>query len=349
MTDEEAVELVLALLELEPGNWVTMRRNGRLLLALPPSSRAARKALRLYQPQRFKARATMAVLRVAAAVHGHRSLLPVLRHHGGVVALEPDFPRANPDSTGVLLGSAEHRVRRAIASYQTADGWEVAKVAFGPAGWEVIHGEAAVLASLPDGTPGAPSLRGVHRGADAALMRMPYVEGGVLKQGDSADAVALLRAWVSGAPAQPITRFAEWPVIEAALSVSEEGRRGLERLARLRLRPVVRHGDFARWNLLRTRSRGLMALDWEWGAASGMPGLDLVHLFAQDARLVERLTPGDVVRSAGESLRRADCQDYLNETGWEGDARAAILASIAFTIGARQQANEAVLAALLEV
>ena len=134
-----------------------------------------------------------------------------------------------------------------------------------------------------------------------------------------------------------------WPLLGSSLLSATQ-----TNLVKITLKPVIRHGDFARWNLLRQSDGSLIVLDWEWGVASGMPGIDLVHFFAQDARLVKRLTPHAVVRSVEQSLGRGDCQDYLAATGWQGEARVVILAGMAFTVGAKQQANEAVLAALLE-
>ncbi len=347
MTDEEAIDEVCTLLEIRQGDWVTVHRNRRILLALPPGRSGALRALKLYQPQRLKARATMAALSLGAGLGLHRWLLPRLRHQGGMVELDPEFPRAIPYSTGIMLGSPEHRVRRAIASYQTAGGWEVAKIAFGPDGWDVIHGEAAALESLPAGTLGTPKLLGVHRGEDISLMRMPYVRGRVIHQGESSDAIALLESWISDLPTSALPEFPEWPFIESAIAGHPNGQQALDQLSRIELKPVIRHGDFARWNLLRMSDGKLMALDWEWGAACGMPGIDLVHYFAQDARLVRRLAPAEVLRSVERSLERADCRKYLERTGWGAEIKLVILASIAFTVGAKQQANGEVLEAAL--
>ena len=112
--------------------------------------------------------------------------------------------------------------------------------------------------------------------------------------------------------------------------------------------PTIRHGDFARWNLLRTADESLMVLDWEWGAARGMPGIDLIHYFAQDARLVRKLSPTAVVVSVLESLKHPQCKAYLQRTGWGNDSQPLALAtSLAYTFGTDQQANGEVLEAAL--
>ena len=122
------------------------------------------RALNLYQPQRFKARATITMLRLAVGLGLHRGLLPKVRCHGGMVATEPDLPRATPYTLGILLGSPEHRVRRAIASYQNGGEWEVAKISFGETGARVLEDEAAILEELQPLAAGVPRLLGLQWG-----------------------------------------------------------------------------------------------------------------------------------------------------------------------------------------
>ena len=348
MSDKQMIRNVASLFEVAPGAWLGIRRHGRLLLCIPPTRMGALQALALYQPQRFIARLTIKALRMAALLGLHRWILPKIRCHGGSIPSGSALAEAIPLSVGMLLGSAEHKVRRAIVSYQTSNGWEVAKIAFGADGWNVIQGEACALSSLPDQTAGAPRLLGMHRGENLSLIRMPYFQGAVLKPGDSSDAIAMLASWISSAPAIPITDFPEWTFIKAAITGYPSAFPLLAKLSKLTLKPAVRHGDFARWNLLRTSDGKLIALDWEWGQAMGMPGLDLVHFFAQDARLVERLPPMEVVKATLRALEIPACSRYLENSGWSDNHALAIVASIAFTVGSHQQANEKVLRAAVK-
>ena len=348
MTPEEAFDAALSAVEVKPGWFALLLRNGRPFLALPAGRVAALRTLRLYQPQRCKARVGASLTRLLVVAGLHRWVLPNLRHHGGIVAFEPDFAGCLPGTAGVMLGSPEHRVQRAVLTYGTSTGREVAKLAFGADGRAAIDGEARVLQRLGPGTPGVPELLGAHHGEAFSILRLPWIRGRIVPPHDCAAAIALLDQWISNAAPQPIAQFPEWPSIEAALAGSEAGRRATAALLRHRLRPAIRHGDFARWNLLRQHTGRLMALDWEWGCPRGMAGLDLVHYFAQDARLVMRLPPADVVHSVEQSLHAPACRLHLERAGWQDDPRAAMLASIAFTVGASQQANEQVLAALLD-
>jgi hypothetical protein len=157
----------------------------------------------------------------------------------------------------------------------------------------------------------------------------------------------LLDGWISQDAAKPIQSFPEWPAIESALGTSDEGKRALARLAGMQLRPVVRHGDFARWNLLIQDDGSLIALDWEWGHPEGMPGLDLAHFFLQDARLVKRLPHAEAITQTIRELQNPACSGYLAKTGWTGNPLLPVVASLAWKQGAGHQENEAVLNVIL--
>lgn len=345
MTDEETIEWVLTLFEIRPDNWAQIDRNGRILLALPSGRRGALRALRLYQPQRIKARAAMAAVWLAAGLGVHRWLLPALRHHGGVVDVNPQFSRAIPYTTGILLGSPEHRVRRAVASYRTAGGWEVAKIAFGREGAEVLEQEARILEELQAHAKGIPRLLGLHRGEGVTFLRMPYLTGKPITPMQSDEALRLLDQWIADECPKPATGFPEWAAIGSALEEHCAGNQALVRLSQECLRPVIRHGDFARWNLRRHKDGGLVVLDWEWGHKQGMPGIDLVHYFLQDARLVERLSPEHAIARTCQALKSPACRTYLQKTGWSGDPLLPLIACLAFKQGAGHQDNAEMLRA----
>jgi hypothetical protein len=316
-----------------------VRRKGRVLLGLPPGREAAARALGLYQPQRAPARLMVTGLRGLAHVGLHGGILSKIHLTGGSTSMSPALTGIEPGTCGVLLGSPEHRVRRAIASYRNDGGWEVAKISFGEAGARVLEDEARALEQLQRVAAGVPRMLGLHRGHNVTVMRMPYLSGEAVKPGESTDALELLNQWITGQTPKPITEFAEWTAIASALSGLESGRRALERLMRECLAPVICHGDFARWNLLRKADGGLVVLDWEWGHPGGLPGIDLVHYFLQDARLVERLSPADAIRKTCLILESPACRDYLDKTGWSGDPLLPIIASLAYKQGAGHQEN----------
>lgn len=339
MTDHELLSRVIACIDPSAHGLQLVRRNGRILLGLPAKREAAVRALGLYQPQRPMARLMVTGLRCMARFGLHGGVLAKTRLTGGSTSMSPALSGIDPGSCGVLLGSPEHRVRRAIASYRKDGEWEVAKISFGEAGARVLEQEARTLEELQSVAAGVPRMLGLHRGEDVTVMRMPYLTGTPVSPGESEDALGLLKQWITDQTPKPIDDFPEWTAIEAALSGYETGRDALERLSSKRLRPVICHGDFARWNLLRKNDGGLVVLDWEWGHQDGMPGIDLVHYFLQDARLVERLSPADAIEKTRVTLGSPACRDYLDKTGWSGDPLLPIIASLAYKQGAGHQDN----------
>jgi hypothetical protein len=339
MTDHELLSQVLACVDPAAVGLRLVRRKGRVLLGLPPGREAAARALGLYQPQRALARLMATGLRGMAHVGLHGGILSKIHLTGGSTSMSPALTRIEPGTCGVLLGSPEHRVRRAIASYRKDGGWEVAKISFGEAGARLLEEEAQALKTLHPLATGVPRMLGLHHGEGVTVMRMPYLTGQAVGPGESNAALQLLKQWITGQTPKPITDFPEWTAIASALSEFESGGRVLERLSRECLTPVICHGDFARWNLLRKADGGLVVLDWEWGHSGGLPGIDLVHYFLQDARLVERLSPADAIRKTCLILESPACRVYLDKTGWSGDPLLPIIASLAYKQGAGHQEN----------
>ena len=347
--DTEVLGRVFGTLDPGAGPWSILRRNGHILLGLPRSSEAAGRALRLYQPQRKAARLVAGGLNILIDSGMHGPLLPKFRGNSEKIPTVPLLTGIETGSCGVMLGSPEHRVRRAIASYRTDNGWEVAKIAFGQDGIRGIEREAEVLAGLQNKTGSAPRLIGVHHGEDFALLRMPYLTGIPIPMGETREALALLNEWKSDLTNIPAADFSEWSSIDSAISSCEQNPALRRRLAGISLKPVICHGDFARWNLLRRNDGSLIVLDWEWGRENGMPGIDLAHYFAQDARLVRKLSPTDAVRATVAALETPPCRQYLADTGWTGSELEPVIASLAFKQGARQQDNLEILKAALDL
>lgn len=348
MTDAELLSRVWRLFDPAPATAHLLKRNGRVLLGLPAGREAATRALRLYQPQRRIARGVVAGLRWLIGLGLLDRALPKIRIEGEQENVTPALGEVTAGTCGVMLGSPEHRVRRAIASYRKDGEWEVAKIAFGEAGASLLEREAKALEGLQHSIAGVPRLLGLHRGQDVTVLRMPYLTGRPVNPGDSNDSLNLLDSWITNLPAQPITEFPEWHDIESALLGSELGLRALRRLAQESLRPAICHGDFARWNLLRTTNDSLMVLDWEWGHENGLPGIDLVHYFLQDARLVKRLGSANSIQQTLAELDSTACRAYLQKTGWSSDPILPVLACLAYKQGAGHQENRDVLMAALE-
>ncbi len=327
-----------------------VKRSGRPHLALPEGGEAALRTLALYQPQRAAGRLLAASLRASARIGLHGVLARAADLPGGAPEpLEPPVPDIVPDSCGIMLGSPEHSIRRAIASYQTAQGWEVAKIAIGSEGAKMLAREAATLVEFSAISSSVPPCLGIHHGNDITLLRMRSIDGRPLAVGTSHQALALLDDWVSNYSPRPARDFSEWNDIARALDHLPETAAIFDRLSETHLTPVLRHGDFARWNLLAQPDGRLIALDWEWGGSDGMPGLDLVHYFLQDARLVRRLAPAAAIAGTLSELQHSAPADYLRRTGWLDHSLMPVIACLAWKQGAGHQENDEVLNTALEM
>lgn len=343
MTDEEMLQRVVGALASGPVELSGFRKGGRLLLGIPRQPEAAGRTLGLYQPQRPAARIMTGVFRFLAERGFHHRFLPKLSVPPSSARVIPELAGIEPSTRGVLLGSPEHKVRRAVATYRNDGDWEVAKIALGDEGYAILNSEARALGEIHSLTAAAPRLLGLHRIEDLTLMRMPYLSGMPLDPGEISGVLGLLDSWKRDLPRQRADQFDEWPAIERALAASDEGRSLVQELKPLILQPMIRHGDFARWNLLRKPDGSITALDWEWGHPAAMPGLDLIHYFLQDQRLVRRLPHEEAITTTLKRMRQTDSFTLFRQTGWPDDPMLPVIASLAYKQGSGHQENTDIL------
>lgn len=347
MTDEEMLQRVVGALSAGPAELSGFRKGGRLLLGIPRQAEAARRTLALYQPQRPAARIMTGVIRLLADRGLHHRVLPGLSVSQSSAGAIPELAGIEPATRGVLLGSPEHKVRRAVATYRNHGAWEVAKIALGDEGHAILACEARALGEVQPFTDAASSLLGIHHIGDLTILRMPCLAGIPLDSGEMDGVLGLLQSWKRDLPGRRVDQFDEWPAIERALSESAEGNLVVSEIQSLMLQPMIRHGDFARWNLLRKSDGSITALDWEWGHPAAMPGLDLVHYFLQDQRLVRRLPHSEAIAATLVRMRETGSFSLFRETGWPDDPMLPVIASLAYKQGAGHQENSAVLTAAL--
>lgn len=330
MTDRELISSALGALSTEECEFFLVKRKGGVLLALPRGRDSATKALGLYQPQRLPAKLFAKVIQTAINLGIHKWLLPKMRVPENSCAPDPSTTGVVSGSQGILLGNPDHSVKRAIVSYDGGQGYEVAKMAFGPEGIALIKEESATIESLPKNTAGVPRLIGTDFSNNLGLMRMPYLDP--CERGTSGfdDHVALLGNWLSDKDAIPLKDFPEWKGIEEVIRLEPGGEGAVERLGALGLVPAIRHGDYAPWNLTSDPYGKILALDWEWGCARGVPGFDLVHYLSQDARLVKRMDTETVISEVESQLKRAKCRGYLKLAGWNDNVRDLLIATAAY-------------------
>jgi hypothetical protein len=188
------------------------------------------------------------------------------------------------------------------------------------------------------------------------LSRLPFGVGPVpIKFGSVGPYDALLLSVVRGKPLRPIIplpehvrdfsasllgadccSFESHPWVEAHVSQSDQMRRLSEALTGRKWPEAIQHGDFGPWNLIKSVESGLTAIDWEYGAQSGFPGLDLAQYVLQVTGLIRRWQPArarqyaisqlmsekhlDLTRTEATALVRISAYQSYQNTAMEGHA-----------------------------
>jgi len=333
MTDKEIISRSFAAVGAGEDEIFLVKKGGRVLLAIPGERKAALVALRLFQPQRVVAKVFVWFVAFAVRLGVQKFFFEQVFVEATSLKKSEGMPQPDRGTAGVLIGNPDHLIRRAIISFRRESGFEVAKVAFGKEGVALINGEAEKIASLPKNVSGIPKVLGTHHCEDVGVMRMPYFRGQSIDSGDEEAYVTLLADWLLDEPSCALEDFPEWEAIEKILSPRSDGAEALESLQNILLRPAVRHGDFAPWNLIRDERGEILALDWEWGEPRGVPGFDLIHYLTQEMRLVRRLNSRDVLAGVKKILAKDLYSEYLEQTGWDKCHQELLIAALAFSSG----------------
>jgi len=176
---------------------------------------------------------------------------------------------------------------------------------------KVLEREKALLQAAHGLGDHAPALLGLNPVGKGWALRTEFLAAANRKPAWP-EALSLLQSWLLPLPFRPLADFplaAKLP--EKILSRFPAG-------PAIRLRPCLRHGDFAPWNLLPCGERGLIAVDWESGHEEDAPGFDLIHYLLQQEFLVHR-SPFPIAQRRILELLQAKCAaEYLTACGWSG-------------------------------
>ena len=230
MTDGEIISRSLTAVGAGEGEVFLVKKSGRVLLALPHEKEAALVALRLYQPQRVVAKVFVWFVAFAFQLGLQRFFLKRVFVEATSLEKGEGMPKIDQGTVGVLIGNPDHLIRRAIISFRGKNGFEVAKVAFGKEGVDLIDGEAGKITSLPKNLSGIPKVLGTHHRDDVGVMRMPYFRGRFIDARDEEAYVTLLADWLLDEPSYVLGDFPEWETIERVLSTRSDGTEILEGL-----------------------------------------------------------------------------------------------------------------------
>lgn len=317
-----------------------LRRNGVILLALPEDRKSALRAYSLYQPQRLIVRLLSSALKIAIVLGFHK-LLPTISDNSD---LNQQLDSVLPDdidieTVGILFGNPQHQAFRAVISYRANDQWEVGKVAAGVDGIDMLEHEARMISEVSRIYDELPKVIGVERSTNLCLLRLPFIEGVTIRSGQLKPVIDLLDGWILSPNHIPCRSHYEWSVITKTLEHYPGADSLIKSIAEIGITKSICHRDFARWNIIWTADNKLKIIDWEWGSASGMAGLDLVHLIAQDLRLVKKLSSKHLITKLISTLKLPHFQDYLVKCGWDDRHLDLLIIYLSYQEGKGRQDN----------
>ncbi|MFM7183044.1 MAG: hypothetical protein ACKO2G_16495 [Verrucomicrobiales bacterium] len=305
-----------------------LRRDGRVLLALPEDRETAAKTLQLYQPQKTKAKVVARCLEMAVNLGLYRFLLPShVTVEAGVAATR------NPKPVGVLVGSSGHLCERAVTLSQRDGAWEVAKFASGPDAGSILSNEASML-QLLQANSRVPELIALETSEAGVMLRMKLMEG-MSWEGEAVEPILeilnelrLQEEW------RPLEGFLEWQWIKKGFSMANTGAAILEHLSTHKVPVSIRHGDLTRPNLRVGADEKLIVHDWERGAPEGAVGFDLAHFITQDVLFRGNYSPDEAVTRIRRNLSTSPAREWLEENGWAGRSDQLLAANLALNTGA---------------
>ena len=317
---------LLGALDFSKANYRVLLRNGLPLLLIPPDRDVASLTLGMYLPQGRKAKLAVAVLKAANAFGLLQRILPKLVPGSiGASATSEPMPFSQEDidcgSVGFLLCNPDHGCARVVAvragsvppcHTRSASVFKWTDLA----GKEKLKSELDKIKLLTQrGSLGVPEVLSEGTNSFSSWFEMDhYAKTDVVSTGDPR-VITLIRSWISDECISPLENKLGallWATKKWTPSQGE-----LERLAALKIRKAVVHGDFAPWNL-RARLGKLIAIDWEWAEPDGLAGIDLCYGLLQEALLVKKLPPRQALHYVRDAADLPDCREYLETAGWRG-------------------------------
>ena len=291
------------------GHFYLLVGQGRLLAALPAESPAFLRTLALYRPQRFTSCGWVFLLKL---LHGFHAQGVALRKWSWPGASHPSMP-----CPGVLLGNPAHPVPRAIFLLQEGPAWRVGKFVPDPHQQQILRREKELLDLAAHHGGHAPRCLGWKAcGSGGAL----WTEWLAAREGNpsTTDRLGILHDWLLPKPPRPLCDFPAW---KSSSGCPEASAAEVQAASKIQLRPCLRHGDFAPWNLLQRADGTWVAVDWEEGCAEDAPGLDLIHDLLQEEFLIQRSSPAEAKANIGAALPKPPYAKYLTACGWSGHER----------------------------
>jgi hypothetical protein len=314
-----------------------LTKNGKPLLLLPRSRRAAAATFDLYPAQTAKARILRKMLRSAVAiglpgvgqtvrvnVSRQDEFLNFLRSTGSLAGEQPPI-------FGILAGNPASASQRFMILVFDGGGNPVAVVKTGTSeeARELIQKEGAFLTSVAGDKPAVPALRGYfhNQRLDALVLDFYPGDSPAEREHESKPGAGgaivpeLLSAWLNPQRSLALKTMKAWEDLERAAPPEDIAAAGCGKIRETFVRACLQHGDFAPWNIKVSPAGVCTVLDWERGEVEGIPGWDWFHYYLQSAILVEKLAGPRLVERAGGIIGSTTFQSYAQQANIQGIER----------------------------
>jgi hypothetical protein len=289
-----------------------LRRHGHDLLVLPLPHRAAARALTLYAAQTRFARWSKALLRAAFATGLPMPLprvdLRVAQDDPLLAWFREILGTAEMPVLAILAGNPFAQGRRFILlAFRGDEPAVVAKVGLAGDARVLIEREADFLGSVAGRLPHLPGFRGVKVTDAFSGMALDFVKGQSPAATDTAGMRTVLQSWLDTTRLVSLDTLAPWQRLATLAGAGPI----LKSVADRQVVPALFHGDFAPWNVrVEAPSQRWTVIDWERGAAAGVPAWDWFHWMIHVSLLVHRHDAETSAQFLDEALRSPDFREY---------------------------------------
>ena len=318
----------------QPPVAVTMKlltRRGQPLLLLPHSPSLARIGLELYPAQTPRGRLMRSLAAWALQARLPLGIKPVQ------VNLSPDDPFVRWLASLVQVAFSGIPQFAVLAGNPNRPGQRFIMLLFDPAGRptavvkagmteasrKLIEQERQFLANAPASTPGIPPLRGTFANTKWQAIALDFLPGRSPRTVDEHGLPKVLKNWLRPPIVLTDTRF--WRELSATSADHPIFKSLLVTLRNHSSSGAIVHGDFAPWNVRVAPSGDWMALDWERGDVSGLPGWDWFHYFIQKGILVQRHSLPSLTGSIEGLLGSKEFKAYAQAARIIGHERSLVL------------------------
>lgn len=190
---------------------------------------------------------------------------------------------------GLIVGTPGPYQKVTIAVSTRNGPLAFAKIAYAALARGRIQREAALLSGLPEGLAPSVLWYGSYRETSQALVLSPargrHWRWGLSRFG----ALAGYHSRLMTGDSIGLEDCSEFST--AVTQLGEQAEALFDPLRSRKWPMVIRHGDFAPWNIIVDQTGNVRAIDWEYGHDGGFPYVDLAHFILQFELLIAKARP----------------------------------------------------------